>query len=241
MLLCPPVIFISDVEDNYSSVGLKLASAFQWISAMSLQISNSWKWILKLDDDVILNLSQLENFVHRLQSSNNTIYCHVYQAEQPFRNNETKWFVPQDSYPYKFWPPYCQGPFYLFHIHVAKKLGQSFEAELNRNYVWPEDSFITGILPLLNDIQLQDISDKICSDIPWIMSAHWSTPMAIITSHLDPLQRLGYFQTHLQALSINTITVMLQRHCWAAAIFLLIMSTIGLLAFLFKLRIKPHK
>ena len=54
--------------------------------------------------------------------------------------------VSKEEYPYKIYPPYCQGALYLFDIHTSEQLCHLFEMELHRNYVWIEDVFITGYL-----------------------------------------------------------------------------------------------
>ena len=61
--------------------------------------------------------------------------------------------VSKEEYPYKIYPPYCQGALYLFDIHTSEQLCHLFEMELHRNYVWIEDVFITGYfiyLPILS-------------------------------------------------------------------------------------------
>jgi hypothetical protein len=56
--------------------------------------------------------------------------------------------VSKEEYPYQKYPPFCQGAFYLFQLHIAKKFCQLFEMELQRNFVWMEDVFFTGALHL---------------------------------------------------------------------------------------------
>ena len=54
--------------------------------------------------------------------------------------------MSKEEYPYQKYPPFCQGAFYLFQLHTAKKFCQLFEMELQRNFVWMEDVFFTGAL-----------------------------------------------------------------------------------------------
>ena len=54
-------LIITKVEDNYKTVGLKLLSSFYWLSL--LKMPSSLKWIVKLDDDVIVNVSKLEEYL----------------------------------------------------------------------------------------------------------------------------------------------------------------------------------
>ena len=79
------------MEDNYHSVSLKLLSAFKWISKASQRQGGQLKWILKMDDDVLLNLKALQVFIQRLNVTN-SIYCHVYAGSSPFRTDaDNKW------------------------------------------------------------------------------------------------------------------------------------------------------
>ena len=71
-------IYISDVEDNYKTVVFKLVSAFKWISDASKYNGNNLKWILKIDDDVLLGIQELEKFIKNIpQEDSNAIFCKI--------------------------------------------------------------------------------------------------------------------------------------------------------------------
>ena len=74
------------------------------------------------------------NFVHLITKLITKICLYNFRA------------VSKEEYPYKIYPPYCQGALYLFDIHTSEQLCHLFEMELHRNYVWIEDVFITGYL-----------------------------------------------------------------------------------------------
>ena len=76
------------MEDTYHTVGLKLLSAFKWINKASSQPNSKLKWILKLDDDVLLNVDMLMN---HLKVQENLIHCPVYERATPFRDPNSKW------------------------------------------------------------------------------------------------------------------------------------------------------
>ena len=79
------------VTDNYQNVGYKLIAAFRWLSLASKgNNNNTLEWILKLDDDVLLNVKEVREFIQEIQDTK-SIYCHVYKNAKPFRNGETKW------------------------------------------------------------------------------------------------------------------------------------------------------
>ena len=69
--------FLELMEDNYHSVALKLASGFKWISKANEIQGGQLKWVLKLDDDVLLNLGALQVFIEGLNDTS-SIYCYVH-------------------------------------------------------------------------------------------------------------------------------------------------------------------
>ena len=77
-----------EVEDTYHTVGYKLLSAFKWLKEFSK--SSQLQWIIKLDDDVIINPDCLEKFVKRLKVNESKIHCVVSYEPKPMRG--TKWY-----------------------------------------------------------------------------------------------------------------------------------------------------
>ena len=56
----------------------KLVSAFKWISDASKYNGNNLKWILKMDDDVLLGIQELEKFIKNIpQEDLNAIFCKI--------------------------------------------------------------------------------------------------------------------------------------------------------------------
>ena len=78
-----------EIEDTYHTVGLKLLSAFKWLREFSK--SSELQWILKLDDDVLINFERLVKFVNQIRLNQNSIYCLVYERAAPFRG-DSKWY-----------------------------------------------------------------------------------------------------------------------------------------------------
>ena len=68
----------------------KLLSAFRWLSIAS-KSTKSLEWILKLDDDVLLNVDAVKRFIQNIQDPK-SIHCRIYNASLPFReNSKEKW------------------------------------------------------------------------------------------------------------------------------------------------------
>ena len=78
------------VTDDYHTVSYKLISAFRWLSIASKSAKNL-QWILKVDDDVLLNIEVVKKFIQDIQNTK-SIYCSIYNASLPFRaDSDQKW------------------------------------------------------------------------------------------------------------------------------------------------------
>ena len=82
--------FILQVDDTYKTVGLKLLASFNWINNLNL---SKLKWIVKLDDDIIFNLYQLDKYLSSpnvTRKGDNFIHCKVNNGI-PMRDINQKW------------------------------------------------------------------------------------------------------------------------------------------------------
>ena len=82
--------FILQVDDTYKTVGLKLLASFNWINNLNL---SKLKWIVKLDDDIIFNLYQLDKYLSSpnvTRNGDNFIHCKVNNGI-PMRDINQKW------------------------------------------------------------------------------------------------------------------------------------------------------
>ena len=58
---------------------------------MASKSTKNLEWILKLDDDVLLNVDAVKKFIQSIQDPK-AIHCRIYNASLPFRgNSEEKW------------------------------------------------------------------------------------------------------------------------------------------------------
>ena len=81
-------MLIPDVEDNYHTVGLKLMASFNWLK--NLRNSNL-KWIIKLDDDVIINFGMLQKYITKRRFRKKAIHCSYASMAETKRNVNSKW------------------------------------------------------------------------------------------------------------------------------------------------------
>lgn len=72
---------------------------------------------MKLDDDVFVNMRPLTSHLINLLDENpldtKFIYCHAINMAKPQRKNISKWFVTDESYPFEYYPRYCEGFSYV--------------------------------------------------------------------------------------------------------------------------------
>ena len=138
------ILYFSDVQDTYRTVPLKLISAFHWLIKSANLKKSKLQWILKLDDDILLNFHSLETLLSQLNPTKSSIYCNYYSDSTPFIDSASKWSVSYDEYPYSLYPPYCQGALYLMNFQTLKTIYNLLEEEYHRNYIWVEDVLFTG-------------------------------------------------------------------------------------------------
>ena len=80
-----------------------MISAFNWIfDASNATEDSNLKWILKMDDDVLLNTKELKNYIDGIgRNDTDSIYCRVYKKAKAIREKKArakdkkleKWYV----------------------------------------------------------------------------------------------------------------------------------------------------
>ena len=82
-------LIIQKREDTYNSTSLKMLSSLYWISQINQ--NSKLKWIVKIDDDVLLNFERLDSYLNTVIENESTerIHCRVYYGIKPMRNG--KW------------------------------------------------------------------------------------------------------------------------------------------------------
>ena len=75
------------MDDNYKTVAFKLLAAFRWLSRIRLP---QFKWLVKIDDDVILDIKNLDIYLTESSSDENAIHCYV-NTGSPMRDINEKW------------------------------------------------------------------------------------------------------------------------------------------------------
>ncbi|CAF1228158.1 unnamed protein product [Rotaria sordida] len=130
-----------DFIDAYKNLTYKGIMALKWIS---IYCSHA-KYILKVDDDIVVNTFTLINHLKFLDKFNpnreQTILCLLWQAMNVMRDSKSKWYLSKEDFPFERFPPYCSGSAYIFTGDMAAKM---YNASLYIPFFWVDDYYITG-------------------------------------------------------------------------------------------------
>ncbi|KAM9312049.1 beta-1,3-galactosyltransferase 1-like [Gastrophryne carolinensis] len=109
-----------DFLDTYYNLTLKTLMGMQWIMNFCPHAS----YAMKVDTDIFLNVDFL---VHKLLHPDlpvrqNYFTGNIKANTRPIRDKAYKWYMPKEAYPNDTYPPYCDGPGYVFSADLAKKI-----------------------------------------------------------------------------------------------------------------------
>lgn len=100
-----------------------------------------------MDDDVLVNIKSLaRHLIERIspaQHQKKFLYCNINPKSVPVRRNNSKWFVHPDTYPFEWYPKYCEGFAYITNLNTIR-----FMSEQSRRIprFWIDDVYFTGLL-----------------------------------------------------------------------------------------------
>ena len=137
-----------DFLDTYTNLTYKGVAGLKWISTYCRHA----KFVLKTDDDMFVNMfTLLRYFKSRDKPGMNRglLMCSVWYHTKVMRKG--KWKVPQDQLKDSYYPAYCAGSAFSMSMDVALSL---FKASYHVPFMWVDDFYITGLLPLKVGIKL---------------------------------------------------------------------------------------
>lgn len=127
--------------DTYRNLTYKTLSLIKWTA----QYCSNAKYLLKVDDDVHVNVNSLVNdLVDKYFDAKMSFLCHINFYGTAIRNVNSKYFVSKSSFNSDKFPIYCDGPAYLLTndnlTHTLYQLSIKYEL------FFLEDLFLTGLL-----------------------------------------------------------------------------------------------
>ena len=129
-------IIKEDFVDVYANLTYKTIMGFKWVATKC----GVAKAVLKIDDDMYLNMPNLLTIVrNNFSSLRNNIVGHCLQKAGPIRKQNSKWFAPVNSYPGKNYPGFCSGTGYLTSLNIAQKV---FEISSHVPFFHLEDVYV---------------------------------------------------------------------------------------------------
>ena len=117
-------------------------------------------YILKTDDDIFVDTFHLPRYIlfhqpgliqmcnHRFLTqlpgaADRWFLCQVLDRK-PERDPDNKWFVTQEEYSGKSYPPYCAGWAY---VTTTPTIESILSASYNVDPLWIDDLHVTGLIP----------------------------------------------------------------------------------------------
>lgn len=132
-------IIRTHILDTYLNLTLKTLSILEWTITFCPQV----KFLLKSDDDVFINISNLLDLILALNPKHRSMYGYLTVWAEPDRLLSNKYYISQKDYNQPYYPPYFEGPAYLLPMSIVEDL---YREALKEKYFIFEDVFYTGTL-----------------------------------------------------------------------------------------------
>jgi beta-1,3-galactosyltransferase 1 len=143
--------------DTYRNLTIKAVMALKWIKDYCPNVY----YIVKLDEDVLMNTFALLDYVDELKTQKfkieNTIMCFIWSKAMVQRKNTSKWFVTYDEIKADIYFDYCAGAAYILTPDLAALY---FNISQYVKFFWIDDYYITGKIRTLSNTTLINIESK---------------------------------------------------------------------------------
>lgn len=114
-----------DFLDTFHNLTTKLILQFHWAHEYCPQAH----FLMSADDDIFVHIPNLVKYLRQLLSKKSGAkdlwVGHVHRGSPPIRRKESKYYVPEDLYPWPSYPDYTAGAGYIVSADVAAKIYQA--------------------------------------------------------------------------------------------------------------------
>jgi beta-1,3-galactosyltransferase 1 len=125
--------------DSYYNCTLKAIGILRW----TLFYCKNVKFIMKTDEDILVNTLMLKKFFADIINSKNTIYGRIAKGWEPIRTPKSKWYLNYETYPQSILPDFMVGP----NIISSDSIHPIYEEILNSLPALAfDDVYITGVI-----------------------------------------------------------------------------------------------
>ncbi|KAM9324537.1 beta-1,3-galactosyltransferase 2-like [Gastrophryne carolinensis] len=180
-------IIQQDFLDTYYNLTLKTLMGLHWVATYCPHAL----YVMKTDSDMFINTEYLVYKVLKPDQPPRTNFFtgQVLINRFPFRDRQSKWFMPKEIYPGYRYPPFCSGTGYVFSGDLAAKI---LNISANITILHLEDVYV-GLC--LNKLGVSLVHPPKASDFNnWKISYHPCVYNSLVTSHqLEPSEILTYW------------------------------------------------
>ncbi|XP_020323261.1 lactosylceramide 1,3-N-acetyl-beta-D-glucosaminyltransferase A [Oncorhynchus kisutch] len=129
-----------DFVDTFHNLTLKLLLQFRWAHFYCPHA----RFLMTADNDIFVHMPNLVRYLQDMDRKGVTDFWigHVHRGAPPIRQKESKYYVPQEMYPWASYPDYTAGAGYVVSRDVADKI---YQASLTLNASLYIDDVFMGI------------------------------------------------------------------------------------------------
>ncbi|VDP08934.1 unnamed protein product [Heligmosomoides polygyrus] len=164
-------------------------AAQAWVQLLA-SCPHTPQFVVKLDDDVMVDRLGVEYLIDRYSTSRQVLGCRVLTHGSVVRNPESKWYLSPQEYSGTDLGTYCQGMAYVFSGDQLRHMRESIPRV---QFLWMDDWYVTRGLLSGTNTTLLDLSDHYCStnseeDLDLWMSRRETlrNPQRTIFAHFRP-------------------------------------------------------
>ncbi|KAK2150596.1 hypothetical protein LSH36_399g05001 [Paralvinella palmiformis] len=130
-------MMLVNILESYGNLTLKSVAILYWMK----ERCHDGKYLLKVDDDTVVNVPKLVNELRRM-SHRKFIMGDIIGGARPVRNKTSKWYTPEALFRSLRYPDYVSGSAYVI---SGDLIGPLYEATQMTPSFWLEDVFVTGM------------------------------------------------------------------------------------------------
>jgi hypothetical protein len=129
--------------DSYHNLTYKGIMSLKWINEFCSRV----KYILKVDDDMIVDVFLLWRHLKKLDEFNliekKAILCNVWIKMKVMRKKNSKWYVSPNEFKENYYGKYCSGSAYLITKDLAIDM---YKVSKYIKFFWVDDYYVSGLL-----------------------------------------------------------------------------------------------
>ncbi|XP_055295182.1 beta-1,3-galactosyltransferase 5-like [Sitodiplosis mosellana] len=165
--------------DSYHNLTYKYTMALKWFSENCPDV----KYLLKLDDDVFVNVPAMYEFLVTNKNDQKFILG-IYYPPQP-TGRIGKWKISYEDVREKFIPEYASGQSVIYSSDFVK---EAYKRTFTTPYLWIDDIYIAGYIRMQLNARIEPIYPLRLSDDALQMVLNGTTktlpePMFIVSEH----------------------------------------------------------